>query len=241
MIDSPPLVEECKRRWKNLRDRYFKEVRQEKRSKEEQGALTPSRWKYRQLLNFLEPFIKPRNTNMDRDDQENPDGTTDGEAKPAETQTAQVSMKTPTTQAGTVSQLAFVTQLSGSQNSQLAQLAFLAKLPPSAQISAVPQQSSGKKRRQVKEPESPASPCSSSTPAKAPTKTKRLAKEADDHISDSNKPRDEDELFLLSFVPVLKRLSPQKRCATKIKIQQIMHDAEFSVEPSMSQGEQPET
>ncbi|KAA0717458.1 hypothetical protein E1301_Tti022034 [Triplophysa tibetana] len=38
---------------------------------------------------------------------------------------------------------------------------------------------------------------------------------------------DEDELFLLSYVPALKRLKPQKRAAVKMKIQQLMFDAEF--------------
>uniref|UniRef100_A0A8C7CC98 BESS domain-containing protein n=1 Tax=Oncorhynchus kisutch TaxID=8019 RepID=A0A8C7CC98_ONCKI len=140
---------QCKRKWKNLRDRYFKEVRQEKRSKEETGERTTSRWKYRQLLNFLQPFIKPRNGNADHDNQE----------------------------------------------------------------------------------KSPASPCSSSTPAKLSTKNRRLLAKEKDHRSDSmipNRQCDEDEMFLLSFVPALKRLAPQKRCETKIKIQQIMYEAEFS-------------
>ncbi|XDV21535.1 hypothetical protein PO909_026623 [Leuciscus waleckii] len=38
---------------------------------------------------------------------------------------------------------------------------------------------------------------------------------------------DEDELFLLSFVPALKRLTPQKRAVVKMQIQKIMFDAEF--------------
>uniref|UniRef100_A0A8C7CV27 Transcription factor Adf-1 n=1 Tax=Oncorhynchus kisutch TaxID=8019 RepID=A0A8C7CV27_ONCKI len=202
-------AEECKRKWKNLRDRYFKEVRQEKRSKEETGERTTSRWKYRQLLNFLQPFIKPRNGNADHDNQESPDTinkSTQSEIKPVKTlNTALVNnMKPPTTQVGTMSQLAFVTQ---QQGTQMAQLAFLAKLPPGAQISPAPQ------------------------PSSAP---QLLAKEKD-HRSDSmipNRQCDEDEMFLLSFVPALKRLAPQKRCETKIKIQQIMYEAEFK--PSYS-------
>ncbi|XP_043094888.1 uncharacterized protein LOC122345385, partial [Puntigrus tetrazona] len=44
---------------------------------------------------------------------------------------------------------------------------------------------------------------------------------------DKEKAFDEDELFLLSYVPALKRLTPQKRAAVKMQIQQIMFDAEF--------------
>ncbi|CAB1352858.1 unnamed protein product [Coregonus sp. 'balchen'] len=239
-------AEECKRKWKNLRDRYFKEVRQEKRSKEETGERTTSRWKYRQLLNFLQPFIKPRNSNADHDNQDSPDTinkSTQSEIKPVKTlNTALVNnMKTPTTQVGTMSQLAFVTQLSpAQQGTQMAQLAFLAKLPPGAQISPAPQPSSvpqlstytTRKRPQTLQ-ESPASPCSSSTPAKLSTKNRRLLAKEKDHRSDSTIPNrqcDEDEMFLLSFVPALKRLAPQKRCETKMKIQQIMYEAEFSVD-----------
>uniref|UniRef100_A0A4W5N1M5 BESS domain-containing protein n=1 Tax=Hucho hucho TaxID=62062 RepID=A0A4W5N1M5_9TELE len=140
---------QCKRKWKNLRDRYFKEVRQEKRSKEETGERTTSRWKYRQLLNFLQPFIKPRNSNADHDNQESPD------------------------------------TINKSTQSEIKPLS---------------------------------------------TKNRRLLAKEKDHRSDSmvpNRQCDEDEMFLLSFVPALKRLAPQKRCETKIKIQQIMYEAEF--------------
>lgn len=235
--------EECKKKWKNLRDRYLKEVRQENRTKE-QGELIPSRWKFRHLLNFLAPFSKSRNGTMPRDeeDPDSPDDvseSTEGNAKPAEMLKISQTAITPTTQAGTMSQLAFVTQLSPvSQGPQMAQLAFLAKLPPGAQISPVPQQSSGRKRSQAREMESPASPCSSSTSTKIPNKTKRLF---NDSNSTHNSARDEDELFLLSYVPALKRLAPQKRCETKMKIQQVFYEAEFSMASESQEQPGPES
>uniref|UniRef100_A0A672ZTL2 BESS domain-containing protein n=1 Tax=Sphaeramia orbicularis TaxID=375764 RepID=A0A672ZTL2_9TELE len=129
----------CKRKWKNMRDRYLKEVRMEIKSKK-QGEVVQSRWKYRQLMNFIAPFTGSRSGVVDicsnDDDQDNHDHE-------------------------------------------------------------------------------------SGTPTKWPHK---------DHASSfPNRPRDEDELFLLSFVPALKRLAPQKRCETKMKIQQIMYEAEFNV------------
>uniref|UniRef100_A0A667ZQ55 BESS domain-containing protein n=1 Tax=Myripristis murdjan TaxID=586833 RepID=A0A667ZQ55_9TELE len=150
---------ECKRKWKNLRDRYLKEVRMEIKSKQ-QGEMIPSRWKYRQLLNFLAPFTGSRNGTTENgnneEDHENPDnesGNTEGETTAAE--------------------------------------------------------------------DALSLPCSQTTLIPA----KRQAKDS----SLPNRPRDEDELFLLSFVPALKRLAPQKRCETKIRIQQIMYEAEFNV------------
>uniref|UniRef100_A0A3Q3IQR8 MADF domain-containing protein n=1 Tax=Monopterus albus TaxID=43700 RepID=A0A3Q3IQR8_MONAL len=138
----PCKSEECKRKWKNMRDRYLKEVRMEIKSKK-QGDLVQSRWKYRQLMNFIAPFTGSRSGGADicgnNDDDDNPDN----ESGSAEGETA--------------------------------------------------------------------------------------SSEADNGTSFPTRPRDEDELFLLSFVPALKRLAPQKRCETKIKIQQIMYEAEFNV------------
>uniref|UniRef100_A0A3Q3CAD2 Uncharacterized LOC102307248 n=1 Tax=Haplochromis burtoni TaxID=8153 RepID=A0A3Q3CAD2_HAPBU len=151
-------------RWKNMRDRYLKEVRMELKSKK-QGENVQSKWKYRQLMNFIAPFTGSRSglqeisANND-EDHDNPEDSSnvDGETVPATT-----------------------------QDTQVAQLAVLAKIPSPPQVSPV------------------------------------------------TGPRDEDELFLLSFVPALKRLAPQKRCETKIKIQQIMYEAEFNVTHSASQ------
>uniref|UniRef100_A0A7N6FFF1 BESS domain-containing protein n=1 Tax=Anabas testudineus TaxID=64144 RepID=A0A7N6FFF1_ANATE len=119
-----------------------------------QGEIVPSRWKYRQLMNFIAPFTGSRSGGGETISSDQPD------VKP---------------------QVAFVSQ----QDTQMAQLAVMAKVPSSPQNTSV--RKTGKK------------------------------------------PRDEDELFLLSFVPALKRLAPQKRCETKIKIQQIMYEAEFNV------------
>ncbi|RXN23651.1 transcription factor Adf-1-like protein [Labeo rohita] len=52
-------------------------------------------------------------------------------------------------------------------------------------------------------------------------------KEAPKSCEKAERAFDEDELFLLSYVPALKRLTPQKRAAVKMQIQQIMFDAEF--------------
>uniref|UniRef100_A0A3Q3LT31 Uncharacterized LOC113124239 n=1 Tax=Mastacembelus armatus TaxID=205130 RepID=A0A3Q3LT31_9TELE len=154
---------ECKRKWKNMRDRYLKEVRMEIKSKK-QGEMVQSRWKYRQLMNFIAPFTGSRSGVADicgnDDDNDNPDNE---------------SGSVPVSQPDLKPQVVFGTQVpSMSQDTQMGPLAITAK------------------------------------------------------------PRDEDELFLLSFVPALKRLAPQKRCETKIKIQQIMYEAEFS-------GTQPES
>lgn len=41
------------------------------------------------------------------------------------------------------------------------------------------------------------------------------------------KPEDPDEMFLLSLLPTLKRLSDQQKASAKIKLQQLLYDVEF--------------
>uniref|UniRef100_A0A672FWE9 BESS domain-containing protein n=1 Tax=Salarias fasciatus TaxID=181472 RepID=A0A672FWE9_SALFA len=193
--------EECKRKWKNMRDRYLKEIRTEIKSKK-QGEVIQSKWKYRQLMNFIAPFTGSRSGVADicgnDDDQDTPDmDSVDGETSLSEVIKAPQSItKIPVSPPEIKSHMTFVSQIpSASQDTQLAQLAALAKMPSGQQMT-------------------PANNNGASFPAR---------------------PRDEDELFLLSFVPALKRLAPQKRCETKMKIQQIMYEAEFNVAQSDEQ------
>ncbi|XP_028273269.1 uncharacterized protein LOC114443442 isoform X2 [Parambassis ranga] len=223
-----------------MRDRYLKEVRLEIKSKK-QGENVQSRWKYRQLMNFIAPFTGSRsgvadicgNNDEDHDNPDNESGGADGETTLSEAvKTPQNNTKVPAPTPDLKSQVAFVTQLpSASQDAQMAQLAALAKMPSGSQIT--PTSNTGRKRRMMQESLSP--PSTQSTPSP----TKWLVK--DNGTSCNTRPRDEDELFLLSFVPALKRLAPQKRCETKIKIQQIMYEAEFNITQQEEKKAEPET
>ncbi|XP_017265942.1 uncharacterized protein LOC108232558 [Kryptolebias marmoratus] len=224
----------CKRRWKNLRDRYLKEVRMEIKGKK-QGEFVQSKWKYRQLMNFIAPFTGSRvgvtdicsNAEEDRDNPDNVTGSGEEETTLSDSiKTPQSASKAEVGLAEPKAQVGFVTQLPAlSQDTQAAQLAVVARTPPGPQT--IPTGSTGQKRKIVSEPSSPSSPQSTHSP------TKWLVK--DGAASFASRPRDEDELFLLSFVPALKRLAPQKRCETKMRIQQLMYEAEFNVSPSEPQ------
>uniref|UniRef100_A0A9J7YAR1 MADF domain-containing protein n=1 Tax=Cyprinus carpio carpio TaxID=630221 RepID=A0A9J7YAR1_CYPCA len=48
----------CRKKWKSLRDTYLKEM--EKRSGSAAGSV--KKWKYSQILGFLDPFVTPRET-----------------------------------------------------------------------------------------------------------------------------------------------------------------------------------
>lgn len=208
-----------------MRDRYLKEVRMEIKSKK-QGEIVPSKWKYRQLMDFIAPFAGTRSCVADicgSDDHDNPDesGSTEGENAPSElVKTPQSLSKVALSQPDLKPQVAFVPQLpSLSQDVQIAPQSGMAKLHSGAPFT--PNNKTGRKRQLLPD-EPPSLPASQSVRASS----KWLK---DNGSSVPNRPRDEDELFMLSFVPALKRLPPQKRCETKIKIQQIMYEAEFNV------------
>ncbi|KAM6987080.1 uncharacterized protein FYW47_018487 [Aplochiton taeniatus] len=236
-------AEECKRKWKNLRDRYLKEVRQEIKSKQ-QGEPSPSRWKCRHLLNFLAPFTGSRNgtDNDHNDDAENPDNESadaEDENKFSNSHKIVQTNRTTTTQDGSMQQVALATQLSPvSPATQMSQLAFLTKLPPGEQIASVPKsKDKALRRKRCLMSESPASTVPTNIPL--PAKMKKQVNKNGSLLP--NRSRDEDELFLLSFVPALKRLAPQKRCETKMRIHQIMYEAEFNQVPLKAKEEQTET
>ncbi|KAM4719814.1 uncharacterized protein FYW61_015502 [Anableps anableps] len=219
---------ECKRKWKNLRDRYLKEVRMELKGKK-QGEFVQSKWKYRQLMNFIAPFTGSRvgvtdicgNNDLDNPDHES--GSAEGDTTLSEsTKTSPNITKISSSPSEQKAPLAFTTQLPAlSQDTELTQLAMVAKMPPVSQIT--PSCNSGRKRTFLSESASPSSPQSTDL------STKWLVKDGGASFP-SRLRQDEDELFLLSFVPALKRLAPQKRCETKMKIQQIMYEAEFNVQ-----------
>lgn len=224
--------EECKRKWKNMRDRYLKEVRMENKSKK-QGEIFQSRWKYRQLMNFIAPFTGSRsgdqdissNNNDDHDHLDHESGSPGGETASSEAVKTSQTLGRSVSQQDVKPQVAFVTQMPQDPSS-LAQLAAVAKAPQgSFNMNKI-----SRKRHLM--------PDSHSLNSSQTPPTKWLVK--DNGTSFPNRPRDEDELFLLSFVPALKRLAPQKRCETKMKIQQIMYEAEFNVQQPEVQEKQAE-
>ncbi|XP_065106181.2 uncharacterized protein [Paramisgurnus dabryanus] len=122
--------------------------------------------------------------------------------------------------------LSFVTQLAPiKQVQQMTQLAVVTSLPPGLKVS----RASNTLPQQIPIKTNISSPVltASASPANVNGKIEEqeVVRSIDKPVLDRT--LDEDELFLLSYVPALKRLTPQKRAAVKMKIQQIMFDAEF--------------
>ncbi|XP_073720310.1 uncharacterized protein [Misgurnus anguillicaudatus] len=52
----------CRKKWKSLRDTYLKERKKEMEKRSGSAAGSGKKWKYSQILGFLEPFVTPRET-----------------------------------------------------------------------------------------------------------------------------------------------------------------------------------
>ncbi|XP_067264010.1 uncharacterized protein [Chanodichthys erythropterus] len=244
-------VVECKRRWKTIRDRYIRERRLCKLKKEE-GGRRLHYWPHRESLSFLDAHIRKRKRpseaealeELDDADgsahdspEESLDESSGGDSKSSVEKRAKSGSKFPLNAAepkhqikpAIAAQLNPLSQLPLSIVTQLApvkQLAVVTGLPPGLKVS----QASGSASPQpalvtnaapaLLTPSASPSDLSGQTAEKEPLKSCEKAERA----------FDEDELFLLSYVPALKRLTPQKRAAVKMQIQQIMFDAEFKDE-----------
>jgi len=55
-------VDDCKKKWKYLRDKYLKERKLDIEKRSGAGATSQKRWKYMPILAFLEPHCRERAT-----------------------------------------------------------------------------------------------------------------------------------------------------------------------------------
>ncbi|XP_076867498.1 uncharacterized protein LOC143518698 [Brachyhypopomus gauderio] len=247
---------ECRRRWKSVRDRYIRERRLSKLTKEEGGRVLGF-WCHRESLTFLNPYIRERQDHRDEDMDDESD--TNEENLVVALRESQFGLKQePLTAVSTVEGMKLV-KLKHAVASQVMPDIITPQMKslPQTPLGCVPLEKEAPQmtRSEVNDgvasglkvvgPSRAAhqdltakndislSPLQLSPPA-ADTdvahQTKAEGKGTDRRTEKrvSHRAYDEDELFLLSFVPVFKRLSPQKRGAAKIKIHQIMYDAEFS-------------
>ncbi|XP_034540614.1 transcription factor Adf-1-like [Notolabrus celidotus] len=54
--------EQCRKKWKSLRDTYLKERRKDTERRSGSAAGAAKKWKYSVVLSFLDPFVTPKET-----------------------------------------------------------------------------------------------------------------------------------------------------------------------------------
>ncbi|XP_076844263.1 uncharacterized protein LOC143489257 [Brachyhypopomus gauderio] len=159
--------EDCRRKWKSLRDMFIKDKRSEQRRRA--SGTTHRSWKYSWQMSFLTPFIQSRSSqpSLSAEDQEDERDEEDKEEE--------------RTVDGNSS---FVVHEIEGEHSMLDGSSHY---PPSGS------QGPGRKRKwQMEGPEDL-----------------------------------EDEMFLFSLLPYLRRLPYAKKSAVKLKIHQLLYEAEF--------------
>ncbi|KAG1931707.1 transcription factor Adf-1-like [Pimephales promelas] len=223
-------VIECKRRWKTIRDRYIRERRLCKLKREE-GGRRLHYWPHRESLSFLDNHIRKRKIPSEAEALEDPDDG-DGSARDSPEESLDES-------SGGDSKSSLGNQAkSDGRFEPKHPLKAAIPLTPIMPLSIVAQLKPLQHMRPLASGPPPGlkgAPASGSSaqPAEDPTHTRVSEHQTHTRVSENEplksvqKALDEDELFLLSFVPALKRLTPQKRAAVKMQIQKIMFDAEF--------------
>ncbi|KAJ8393927.1 hypothetical protein AAFF_G00054600 [Aldrovandia affinis] len=195
--------DEAKRKWKNLRDRYIKEMKAD-RTRVATEAGVQKQWRFQHFLDFLKPFVRDRQHRLSglQEGQDSSTTSDEGDDKSQLKLPFKLAPKlAPAPHLAQLTQLALVTQLSRPVT------------PPAPSPSPSPSPTP------VHGPDS-APPSHSGHPTRGGYRKRKQAENGDFQS-------DEDELFLLSLVPAMKRLTPQKRCEAKIRIQQIMFEVEF--------------
>lgn len=209
-------------------------------------------WPHRETLSFLDAHIRKRKRHgeaeapeeaddVDASARDSPDDSLDdssgadsksGPEKAKAAKSKEFALNVPESKhqvkAAVAAQLNPLSQLPLSIVTQLApvkpvqpvtQLAVVAGLPPGLKVSQA--------SASAPQPLPVVTNATPSPAAAANLNGKTEEKEAPKSCEKAVRAFDEDELFLLSYVPALKRLTPQKRAAVKMQIQQIMFDAEF--------------
>ncbi|KAK9977135.1 hypothetical protein ABG768_018956 [Culter alburnus] len=205
-------VDECRKKWRDLCDVYVRERREEKKRKSGAAATQKRPWRYYHIMSFLLPFVssQPTSGNMEEEKGEGRRNEEDSaEVITEERQEMQVE-KDMTEIRNSVEISAednrmdhVVEDMTGEEESGKRQ---------SAKYFAQPRQ----RRRRIE--------------ADSVSSFERKIVEA---IETSNCPapavsEDPDMQFLQSLMPTLKRIEPKCRELTKLKIHQLIFEAEFN-------------
>lgn len=200
------IVDDCKKRWKNLRDTYRKEKKKEKeRSRSGSEASSQRPWRYSQIMAFLDPFMEDRATSSNM-----PAGASQGEI---ESSASQASTETGSEEMVTL----FLEQLSPEAEALSCTLTptpiSTPTLTSTSTSTPTPSTSRGRSRAQKRGHDDALSPF------------ERQLMGAVDVAMAQAVPPDPDRQFFEGLLPELKGLSAQRKAEVKFKIHQIIFEA----------------
>ncbi|XP_049436854.1 uncharacterized protein LOC125891537 [Epinephelus fuscoguttatus] len=224
-------LDQCRKKWKSLRDTYLKERRKEAEKKSRAAAGPVKRWKYSAVLSFLDPFITPRETsgNMGRGVEDRAAEYRESEAGPVEDKGEAAgpsgiesgdhqALDSPNSSDTEPAPAASPTDgpASGSSSGPATAPAAARGRAPNSMVT----------RRARKRGREDGETRQSQIEELLLEALKRQAQPGPPAPPDPpRQPPSEDEMFLLSLVPSLQRLSPQRKEYVKFHIHKLIFEA----------------
>ncbi|XP_061086403.1 transcription factor Adf-1-like [Conger conger] len=214
-------ADKCKKKWKYLRDKYLKERKLEM-DRKRSGAMATShkRWKYMGILGFLEPHCRERATTSNLVVVQGGKGVEEGEVS------------------GEI--MALLGPMMSPQREVVESEEEAAGLTagPSAHSSEDTSQPSARLSGDLSESTSPPSPPRTSTRVretsncpsafkKRKTSETTLTPYQQSVLSVLERQTDEDEHFMMSLVPSVRRLTNQKKAQVHMRFLQVLYDVQF--------------
>ncbi|XP_058626534.1 uncharacterized protein LOC131537235 isoform X2 [Onychostoma macrolepis] len=204
-------VDECRKKWRDLRDVYVREKREEKKKKSGAAATQKRPWRYYHIMSFLLPFISSRPTSGNMEEER-------GEGRKDEEDIADVSTEERHDQ-----------EMQGGKD--MAERHRVESSAEESRMDSLVEDMTGEEGRKRQ-----------STDFTQSRQRRRRVEAASlscferkivEAIESSNHPtpdgsEDPDMQFLQSLLPALKRLDPRSRELTKLKIHQLIFEAEFN-------------
>ncbi|XP_055751769.1 uncharacterized protein LOC129832054 [Salvelinus fontinalis] len=237
------VEEDCRRKWRGLRNRYHRERRAEKEKKRSGSVASGQQpWRFCHILSFLDPFIVPRATSGNFKARPLTSSTSvvaTGASRPSTSPTSATITSTDVVRPSTTSSTSMTTTGAAMEDDEMEE-APLDLGPPEIIMNLmevttedlVEQDVAVERNRERNEEEQrharrhrryqPPDPLNSFQ--------QRLlqAVERDAAQPDAHRKEDEETLFAMSLVPTLKRLPQQRKAAVKVKMYQLLFQAEIN-------------
>ncbi|XP_042157963.1 uncharacterized protein LOC121840159 [Oncorhynchus tshawytscha] len=244
------VEEDCRRKWRGLRDRYQRERRAEKEKKKSRSAASGQQpWSFCHILPFLDPFIVPRTTSGNFTARPSTTSSTSviatGASRPLISSTSATIASTGALRPSTTSTSSTsMTTTGAAMEDDEMEEAPLNLGPPEIimnltevttedfveQDVAVETNEERNRERNEEEQRHTRHHRRYQPPDPLNSFQQRLpqAIEGDAAQPDAHRKEDEETLFAMSLVPTLKRLPQQRKAAVKVKMYQLLFEAEFN-------------
>nr|XP_055075108.1 nucleolar protein 58-like [Misgurnus anguillicaudatus] len=226
------IVEEVKHQWKSLRDTYIRKKREDE-CKSGQAAKEKKPWKFMKVMEFLATSTEFRSVHSNVSDVNMGGVEVQNDVSDSEEATASTCSSSSIGSTSTGSSIASSPRESSSTSPSMTRSKSTkrkrSETPDFLErylLSKETTENENEERKREKEERK-----------REKEKRKREKEERRDQRKEQQK--DDNYLFALGLVPTLRRLSPAQQSSVKLKIHQLLHDAEFGQSSSLFSNQSP--